>query len=77
MKVLKYIKHIFVYGTDVWHFVLGVASGLLFAATKYITIAAVIVYLLYQHFEHEDVYESIKDMVVFETGLLLGLLITL
>lgn len=71
------IRRLFIYKTDTWHFLLGFASGLLFQYLKWITILAALIFILYQHFEHEPIYESVKDTVTFLSGLIIALLIVL
>ncbi|MEM0010788.1 MAG: hypothetical protein QW424_05385 [Candidatus Bathyarchaeia archaeon] len=71
------IRRLFIYKTDLWHFCLGLLAGLIFPFSRWITITIACIYLLYQHLEHEHVYESIKDMVTFLSGLVLALLIVL
>lgn len=77
MWLIKKIARLFIYRTDIWHLGLGFIAGILFPASRWITIAIMLVYLLYQHFEPEHVYESVKDTVAFLTGLMIAFIIVL
>ncbi|MEM2177030.1 MAG: hypothetical protein QXN34_06860 [Archaeoglobaceae archaeon] len=73
IKRIKPIRRLFIYKTDVWHFALGFIAGFIIQYNKVMSIAISIAYLLYQHFEQEHVYESVKDIATYLFGFVLGL----
>jgi len=73
----KKIARLFIYKTDVWHFSLGLLTGLLSPLSSWTAAVIAMIYLLYQHFEREPAYESVKDTVMFLSGLIIALLIVL